>query len=857
MKKLIFLIVILIGIKVETKAQVSPNYVDAVTLSPTAEKATKMGQEPVDLFTGVPQIGVPLYSYRSKANGLSLDISLTYFAGGVGIDERPTTAGLGWYLNAGGMITRVVRGIADEQSTGFLNTDTIPNDFRSRGNGYYSDSIDAEQDLFQYNFDGRSGTFYIGKNGQIAQLPLTKMRIIPNIYENAIRSFTIKTEDGTSYVFGAAESSTATAYSGYSLSAYNSSWSLTRIIAPFNTDTISLTYVQKALTTDFSYPALANVKNSDGSHTYQLISLGGNNTSTTNKISSIVFPNKTTVSFVYGNAISSNGDNELALVKVSDSAFRYGYILNYQSTDSAGRSSRLLLKSVTPYTSTQKGRGYAFTYYSPTLPPVESSGDSIQNRYDFWGFYNGITSNTTTIPDVNGYTWGADRSPSATYAVAGTLKNFYLPQGGYINYQYELNDHYPYTKVSNKVSFGVDGSSSTTATFNQVFDTQHEIIFTMDSSISRQGTPSFSGAGTVAISIQNTAGTTTYATYSLSLYDLFYKGMTVWDFSLPNGTYKIVQQPVVASPIPIFKVEMTWENKVYNSSKTADAAGGLRIKEITRMTGPSDAPASVTEYKYVNTDGTSSGFLGDIPQYYYPYLETVNYGGVTTTAYTAVSGDPWLNNMNAGIAGYSRVEFYQGTASHNSGKTVYEFTSPKDINPTYVTAVFPYAPLDMKSWRLGLTKDISLYDSSGTLVKKVTNTYGIDSSVSYKNKNFRSLKLGISYTYVNGNPSNSGTPKSYTYTGREYYPPSGRVYLSSTTDTLYQSDGSKNTTYSNYTYDTNYNVIKIVTPYDRTRGLQLEKRLYYPYNYTVGDGIGLLRDSSIITPVVASESWIT
>ncbi|MDE3185705.1 MAG: hypothetical protein KGM16_20015 [Bacteroidota bacterium] len=857
MKKLIFLIVISLGIKEGIKAQVSPNFANAVTLPPTAEKATRMGQEPVNLFTGIPQIGVPLYSYQSAANGLSMNISLNYFAGGVGVTEAPTTVGLGWYLNAGGIITRTVRGIADEQSTGFMNTDTVPNDFRSKGNAYYSDSLDAEQDMFQYNFGGRSGTFFIGKNGQIAQMPLTKMKIIPNIYSNAIRSFTIKAEDGTSYVFGAAEPSSATSYGGYSLSAYNSAWSLTKIIAPFNTDTISLNYTQKALTTDFSYPALAYVKNSDGSHTYQLIPVGGNNTSTTNKVSSITFPDKTTVSFVYGNDIASNGDNELTLVKISDTTFRYGYILNYQSTDSAGNATRLLLKSVTPYTASQKGRGYSFSYYSPTLPPVGSAGDSIQNRHDFWGFYNGVSTNSTTIPDVNGYTWGADRSPSAAYAIAGTLKNFYLPQGGYINYQYELNDHYPYIKVSNKVSFTVDGNSTTTVNFNQVFDTHHEISFTMDSSVSRQGSPPFSGAGTVAISIENTAGTTTYAMYSLSLYDLFYKGIVSWDFDLPNGTYKIVQQPVVASPIPVFKAEMSWENKIFDSGKTADESGGLRIKKITRMTGSNDPAASVTEYKYVNTDGTSSGFLGDIAQYYYPYLETVNYNGVTTTAYTAVSGDPWLNNMDAGIAGYSRVEVYHGTTTHNSGKTVYEFTTPADANSLYVTATFPYAPLDLKSWGLGLTKKISVYDSTGTLVKKVTNSYGLDSSISYQNKNFRSLKLGISYAFYNGDPTNPLTTETSTYTGKEYYPPAGREYLASSTDTLYQSDGSKNTTYTNYTYDSNYNVIKIVTPYDRTRGLQLEKRLYYPYNYTVGDGVGLLRDNSIITPVIASESWIT
>jgi hypothetical protein len=856
MRKYFFLAFILLSINKGSYSQVTPNMVNAVTLSPTSEKASKMTEEPVNLFTGVPQIGVPLYSYKSAANGLSLDISLNYFAGGVQVSEAPTTTGLGWYLNAGGIITRTVRGIADEKATGFMNLDTIPNDFRSKADGYYKDSLDAEQDMFQYNFNGRSGAFYIGKNGQIAQMPISKMKIIPRISGNTIYSFTIKTENGNSYVFGSAESTASTEYGGYSLPGYNSAWVLTQIISAFNTDTISLNYTQKTITTDFDYPPLTYVRNSDGSTSNKLISLGGNAISQTKKISSIVFPDNTVVSFIYGPDIYYSEDNALSLVKIGDTAFRYGYILNYQSTDSAGKPTRLLLKSVTPYTATQKSRGYSFTYNTPTLAPLGSAGDTIQNKRDFWGFYNGVLTNTTSVPNVNGYTWGADRKPYINYARAGSLKNFYLPQGGYINYEYELNAHYPYTKVYNAINFDATASHSYSVNFNQVFNTSHQIVFTLDSSLSRQGAPPFSGNGLVTINVKNTAGTITYATYTLSLYNLFYKGMLAFSFNVPNGNYSITQSTAIGTLLPQLIVKMSWENKVVDLSKTSVESGGLRIKKITRMTGPDDPAASVTEYKYVNTDGTSSGFLGDVAQYYYPYRETVNYGGVTTTNYTAVTGDPWLNNMSAGIAGYSRVEVYHGTTGRNSGKTVYEFTTPHDAGTLYTTAIFPYAPVNLKSWGLGLTKKVSIYDSTGTIVKKITNSYGIDTTISYNNKNFRSLKLGISYSYINGDPHNP-TSETYTYSGQEYYPPSGREYLASSTDTLFQTDGSKNISYTNYTYDTNYNVTKIVSPYSKTRGLQLERRFYYPYNYTVGDGTGLLRDSSIISPVIATEDWIT
>lgn len=48
-----------------------------------------------------------------------------------------------------------------------------------------------------------------------------------------------------------------------------------------------------------------------------------------------------------------------------------------------------------------------------------------------------------------------------------------------------------------------------------------------------------------------------------------------------------------------------------------------------------------------------------------------------------------------------------------------------------------------------------------------------------------------------------------------------------------------------------------MSSFDRTRGLEKEERMYYPYHYTVGGGIGKLRDSSILSLPVSTETWIT
>jgi hypothetical protein len=846
-----------------TFGQSAPNLNNAATLSPGAEKASKVSSVPVKIFTGVPQVGVPLYSYSSQNNGLSVGVSLDYFAGGTQVAEAPTTVGLGWFLNAGGSISRTVRGAPDDlPSVGYMNTSSIPTDYRSNGDKYYYDSLDTQQDIFQYNFNGRSGKFFIGKNGQIVLVPLSKLKIIANIgtgyYAQRIVSFRVISEDGAKYDFSNGESTTITTKgadsslfrSAYSGQWYYSAWYLTQIISPFNTDTVRFNYTPNSVTYDFSFPQVTFVRNSDGVRT-KTITPTGTNSSSSFQISSISFPDKTSISFLYNSG-------SLAKVKIGDTAFRFGYLLDYQNT-LGSNPTRVLLKSVTPYTSKQKGYGYNFVYYTPLFAPLGSTNDTIQNKRDHWGYYNGANNGTNLIPQVNGYSWGANRSPNIAFATANALKYFNLPGGGYTYYEYELNTHYPYTKSTQKITVTPTVTSNTGATFSQVFNNLQQLRMVLDSTVSRQGASPITGTGSWTLNVKSTDGLTTYATTTISVYDLFYEGIKTWAFNLADGTYQL--QAVAAPGTSIsgsFPVNISWENRTRDGSTLSQTAGGLRVWRVTRQNAIDDPTGVIQQFRYVNTDSTSSGFLGDIPNYDYPYMETVNNGGSTTTSYTAVSSEPvaTMNYAQGSPVGYSRVEVYEGTATHNNGKTVYDFTSLKDVNSNITSAIFPYCSQDTRDWGNGIPKMISVYDSTGKLVKKTVNTYGMDSA-SYTSTNFKSIKLGNSYTIYNGDPNIPSTPKVRTYLAQEYYPTSGRMYLASTVDSLFQSDNSVNSTSASYVYDTNYNVTKVITTYDRNRGLQLEKRLYYPYNYTITGAIGKLRDSGIINTVVSTETWIT
>jgi hypothetical protein len=368
-----------------------------------------------------------------------------------------------------------------------------------------------------------------------------------------------------------------------------------------------------------------------------------------------------------------------------------------------------------------------------------------------------------------------------------------------------------------------------------------------------------SGGGGITINIQNSAGTVIYATTTFSLYDLFYLGSKTWSFNVPNGTYTIASQLSGGTSVSgSFPINITWEGRTIDNTHTAITSGGLRVKRVTRRDAIDDPNLTTEDYQYLTEDGKSSGFLGDTAAFCHPYTETVINGGTTTTNYNYITSDPTNTQdyTQGSPVGYSRVVVYKGSTTHNLGKAVYEFTGPADVNVNVSTRTFPYTPQDIREWGLGMPKRVSIYDSSGNLVKRTVNTYQVDTAA-YTTTDFLSLQLGNTFTQINGNPSNPASPRTKTFVGQQYYPSSGRSYVIASTDTLYQTDGSINTTYRNYVYDTNYNVTKVVTGYDRTRGLQLESRIYYPYNYVISGAIGTLRTNGILSPVIATENWIT
>ena len=139
-----------------------PNYTPP---SPEASAMTKFADLQANEFSGMVSHTIPLYTY--KAGQLELPISISYNGAGVRVDDISTWVGINWTLNAGGVITRTVRDLPDEQAglnrvilsdTDVSYYDLNTYDGTAEGNYIlslaYNTQYDTEVDIFQFNFNG-------------------------------------------------------------------------------------------------------------------------------------------------------------------------------------------------------------------------------------------------------------------------------------------------------------------------------------------------------------------------------------------------------------------------------------------------------------------------------------------------------------------------------------------------------------------------------------------------------------------------------------------------------------------------------------------------------------------------------
>ena len=185
---------------------------DYAPVAPTPASLGKYGEIPVGYHTGVPDISIPIHSLSEGA--ISVPISLSYHASGIRTQETAGWVGLGWALNAGGVITRTVQGAPDEggnhnQQWGWYKNKGNPNKGNTTcpplndiANGY----SDSEPDMFSFNIGGYAGKFFYDADTIIRIVPQQDIVIQTTTIGAQLFSGWILTDpQGTRYHFGATD----------------------------------------------------------------------------------------------------------------------------------------------------------------------------------------------------------------------------------------------------------------------------------------------------------------------------------------------------------------------------------------------------------------------------------------------------------------------------------------------------------------------------------------------------------------------------------------------------------------------------------------------------------------------------
>ena len=478
--KVIYILIMILGNFLTMKVFGDTPFAQILPPSSDAGALGKYGQYPVNLCNGLVQIDVPIHTIKLPL--FNLPVSISYHASGIKVDEISTPVGLGWVLNAGGVITRAVNGLPDQNfgASGLIHDtqwmlDNYPAYSDSKIEYLYTvwsnernGAADTETDVFYYNFCGFSGSFWYDINGNLIQIPLTNNRI----EFDGSNNFKITGSDGTIYYFSAKETSVYNVNSGWV--PYTSSWYLSWIKTTDNRE-IDFEYMEDNTSYGENYPnfwlKMDQIPPDWSGLMCETPYYPANNTLLIKSISlpigSGIFES---INFDYTGDRSDRRKYRLTNIRIKNNAtgenvksfsLDHSYFISTGGGSNGGSYSshynyRLKLDKVVLLDSYNNSVGnYGFDYNaSVSLPAyfnnvMYNDPYQISNVYpyfgqDEWGYYNGVTTNKNLFiyRQEQNYTMPqpqADRSVNPAYAQACILKKITYPTGGYTEFEYEGN----------------------------------------------------------------------------------------------------------------------------------------------------------------------------------------------------------------------------------------------------------------------------------------------------------------------------------------------------------------------------------------------------------------------------------
>lgn len=748
--------------------------------SPEASSLFKFNEIPVSLFTGVPNISIPIFKIEIK--DFVLPITIDYHSRGIQVGEIGSRVGLGWSLNYGGLISRQARGLYDESNYGYLENQTSKSIFFNNPttrqnvlNTYISHpEFDFLPDQFFYKGTNFGGKFVLDQNDGGVLIQKHEDVIINYEYENnKITSFIIKDKFGNTYYYGKSKDKSRFAadkdkviksiqageiqkypvITNVNEDTFYNTWHLMEI-ETFSGSSIHFYYSNPEIVKYFSRNGDVLIQGS--SQTNTILGYWENPTPTEYrtymseisseqfKIEQIVFEGGS-IDFVYNTTARLDLNNSKALKKVKllnqDGVVIKEHWLNYEYTTSPNdmntheylknsepqASKRMFLKTIQQVNSnsidTLKLPSYVFEYNSAVLPNRHS------NSQDLWGYYNG-KNNGRFLKFL--YSEVGSRSVDTVKSEAGLLKKIIYPEGGNTLFEYEHN------KVLNVFPKRLVFLSPNPITekFSWITHLDYDTNFS-NGSYKKEFVvgENIVGVASYRVNFDNKIGcgypANTYeCKYLVSLKNLdsnstFQLFLGQRNVTLYPGTYEIKVIPLDPYHNPIqeghgFSVDIFWDEEI--ADKSLIYAAGKRIKKIINSNFNNQV-ISTKSYSYINPEtNRTSGFLFGLPGFVSIGAYTYDIDIPVYEPYGCLPGKP-LSTYQGNSVGYEYVTEYLGENGSDNGKVQNVFSMTPD---TGLYFEFPYHIPTDNEWLRGVplkTLFFKRVDSNYQLVKQIENEY--------------------------------------------------------------------------------------------------------------------------------------
>jgi len=891
MKKFLFAFVVsfkLLGITASGQSLADIRSPKITPPAPEAAGLGKYGQIPVDKSTGIPQISIPIYEIKTAR--FTLPISLSYHASGIKVDETAPWVGIGWSLNAGGVVTRTIMGTTDDSSFGFLNV-PIPT-VQSIYMNFHLDSTyvqgvcanqrDSQPDNFFYNFSNESGAFVFDAMTKKPDLIPYKPILINFNPTVGSTSFTIVDEQGNTYLFNDKEM----AYSAVSNEMTGvSSWYLSQMVSADKTDTIKFSYAaDPGLFTDNSYSYTQDLGPGSGTGgLWPVVRTINQSQYQQIHLTSIIFKGGR-VDFKPKSGRKDNAYISLDSVIVSSYDFNqktysrlksfklntdyfYSSINNQSFYSDSVSKYRLRLSGLTESDKNNARVGsYQFSYNTTMLPPVHNFGQ------DTWGYYNGAYGNPTLlqaqtflsnygysatsayyVPQpvtyVIGSGQGGDRSVSASSMQAGMLQQITYPSGGNTIFTFEPNQYL--TPVTTNVTtqafaIGVYRDSSIVAytplqdgvaNFHVHINSTNNLYNNAGSYVKLVRVAD--GALLYSNSAQTNVTTDLYITPTLSasqqyqLIAVAIGGTGQTDPTTLPEAYISITYPVTSPP------------QIVN-------VGGLRVKAVKNYDSVGTL-LSTEIYKYGLSENGAGDFLTSsslqIPQS--THMLVFNSLNVVEQTYSNNSAYP-LSSLNGSPVAYDHVTVYHGDTVNNIGKSIYQYTIVPDsilqYNQPLIQSILSLGSFGNMSGQYYWVETITPYLNSG--IWPVTQQWKMGDPISesyYRNAGngqyllrqqkiytynlfYKQAGMGLHMGYLFENGANFPFVTSNDFIFYNYPISAGSRLLQSASVTDYADDGvtSLASTQNWYYYDNHTHLFPTRSLTLTSKGDSLTTRTSYP-----------------------------